>query len=394
MGFLWAAGAYNHSVSGLREDFLLDPTVVYLNHGSFGATPKPVFEAYQRWQRQLERQPTEFLGRRYAELLGTARQALGAFVGSPADDVVFVQNATQAVNILGRSLALGPEDEVLATNHEYGACDRMWRFLASRAGFSYTRRPIALPLDSQPDVVEEFLSGITERTRVIFVSQISSPTAILFPIEQICRRARDAGILTIIDGAHGPGQVELDLRALGADFYVGNLHKWLCAPKGAGFLYARHDVQALLQPLVVSWGYESELPSGSTFIDHHEWWGTRDLAAFLAVPAAIEYQRDHGWDQVRRDSHRLLRAALTGLQEITQVGSIYPDESWFVQMAVAPLPPHIDASVIKRRLYDEFRVEAPIHSWNEFKLIRISIQGYNNAADLDQLLRAMRKLLS
>src|SRR5512143_927889 len=322
----------------LEKEFLLDPDICFLNHGSFGATPREVFQEYQRWQRELERQPVEFLGRRHNGLMRASRAALAAYFKTDPDNLVYTQNVTIAVNIVARSLGLGPDDEVLASDHEYGACDRTWRFLSRQRGFKYINRPVGVPLVSRESLVEDFWLGVTPRTRVIFLSHLTSSTAIRFPIEEICRRARAAGILTLIDGAHGPGQIPLDLPALGADFYGGNLHKWLCAPKGAGFLYARPEVQDLLQPLIVSWGYESDEPSGSTFIDHHEWWGTRDIAAFLAVPAAIEFQAAHDWDSVRRACHEMLAELLDRINRLTGLRCFYPDDGWYVQVAAAPLP--------------------------------------------------------
>ncbi|MEW6240549.1 MAG: aminotransferase class V-fold PLP-dependent enzyme, partial [Chloroflexota bacterium] len=224
---------------GLRRRFQLDPSVTYLNHGSFGATPRPVFRAYQRWQRELERQPVEFLGRRHNDLMRSARTSLAAYLSTQAENVVFTQNVTIALNIAARSLGLGRGDEVLGTNHEYGALDRTWRFLAKERGFAYINQSIPVPLANEGQFVETFWQGVTPRTRVIFLSHITSPTATIFPIREIIERARGAGILTVIDGAHAPGQIPLALDSLGADFYGGNLHTWLCAPKGAGFLYAR-----------------------------------------------------------------------------------------------------------------------------------------------------------
>ena len=331
----------------LESEFLLDRTICFLNHGSFGATPEPVFREYQHWQRELERQPVEFLGRRHNELMRSSRAVLARYLATEPDNLVYTQNVTISVNIVAHSLDLGPGDEVLASDHEYGACDRTWRFLSKERGFKYVRQPISLPLRSAGQVVEELWQGVTPRTRVIFISHITSPTAIIFPVGEICRRAREAGILTLIDGAHAPGQIMLDLPSLGADFYGGNLHKWLCAPKGAGFLYARPDVQHLLKPLVISWGYESETPSGSSFVDYYEWWGTRDIAAFLSVPAAIEFQRAHHWDAVRVACHELLVRALHGVTGITGLPSHYPDDSWYVQVAAASLPPDVDIRAIE-----------------------------------------------
>ena len=225
-----------------RDEFLLDPDVVFLNHGSFGATPRPVFETYQDWQRRLEWQPVQFLGTDIAAYLAEARRALGRYLNVAADDLVYVPNATFGVNVVARSLRLEPGDEVLATDHEYGACENAWLFMGRERGFRYVRQPIPLPLSSAADVMEQFWAGVTPRTKVIFLSHITSPTAMRLPVEAICERARAAGILTVIDGAHAPGQIPLDLTTVGADFYAGNCHKWLCAPKGAGFLFARPEV--------------------------------------------------------------------------------------------------------------------------------------------------------
>jgi len=378
----------------LKSLFLLDPEVVFLNHGSFGATPAPVFAEYQRWQRELERQPVEFLGRRFAGLMAEARSALGKTLGTRADNLIYTQNVTIALNIVARSLELGAGDEVLSTQHEYGALDRTWRFLSKQRGFRYINQPIPGPLESAQQFIEDFWMGVSPRTRVIFLSQITSTTAIILPVEEILRRARAAGILTIIDGAHVPGQIPLHLDSLGADFYGGNLHKWLCAPKGAGFLYARPEVQHLLHPLVVSWGYESETPGGSEFVDHHESWGTRDIAAFLSVPAAIEFQHEHDWETVRVACHQLARDAQRRICELTGLAPLHSDDpAWFRQMAAAPLPADTDLAVLKTRLYDEYRVEIPVAAWQGHKLIRVSVQGYNTSGDIDALLNALSDLL-
>lgn len=385
---------YNSRMPSLKKSFLLDPKVVYLNHGSFGATPRLVFREYQRWQRQLERQPVEFLSRRHNELMRAARTMLAVYLGARAEDVVYAQNVTIALNIVAHSLDLGAGDDVLSTDHEYGALDRTWRFLSKERGFKYINQKIPVPLTTRDGFVEEFWRGVTPRTRVVFLSHITSPTAIIFPVEEVIRRAHEAGILTIIDGAHVAGQLSLNLESLGADFYGGNLHKWLCAPKGAGFLYARRDVQHLLKPLVISWGYESETPSGSTFIDHNEWWGTRDIAAFLSVPPAMEFQKKHHWDDVRRACHELACETLQKIESLTGMKSFYPDDRWFAQMFTAPLPNSIDVSPLQARLYDEYRIEAPLIEWNGHKLIRVSIQGYNTKRDISRLLDALKRLLA
>lgn len=377
----------------MRDLFLLRPGVVYLNHGSFGACPRPVFERYQAWQRELEAEPVEFLGRRFAELMRGARGALAAFVGADPDDLVFVPNATTGLNAVARSLRLGPGDEVLATDHEYGALDRTWTFICEKRGARYERRPLPLPIRSAEEIIDAVWSGVTGRTRVLFLSHVTSTTAIILPVKELIRRARERGILTVIDGAHAPGQVALDLRALGADFYAGNCHKWMNAPKGSAFLYARREAQALLEPLVVSWGWRSERPGPSRFVDEHEWQGTRDIAAYLTVPAAIEFMREHDWQQVQRACHDLAGSArdrinaITGLPPLTPAGG-----DWFAQMATVALPP-CDHEALQRRLFGEFGIEVPTFAWNGGSYLRVSIQGYNDEADVDALATALSLLL-
>lgn len=378
----------------LKREFLLDPNIIFLNHGSFGATPRPVFASYQQWQRRLELQPVEFLGRKFNELLEHARAVLGEFLGTAGNNLVYITNATVALNIVARSLSLGPMDEVLATDHEYGAIDRTWRFLAGKQGFKYINLPVDLPVADADSFVSRIFEQVTDRTRVIAISHITSPTAIIFPVREICARARKAGILTIIDGAHAPGQIELNLDDLNADFYTGNLHKWLCAPKGAAFLYAVPAVQALIEPLVVSWGWQSDHPGPSPFIDTLEWQGTRDISAYLAVPDAIRFQREHDWAAVRDYTHDLVCEAQRGIRQLTGLAPLHSDAPcWYAQMGASPLPDKIDLDALKRTLYDRFRIEIPLIQWNRQKLIRYSFQGYNTEEDLQSLLSALRTLL-
>jgi len=378
----------------MRDSFLIDPNIIFLNHGSFGATPRPVFDSYQRWQRELECQPVEFLGRRADELLNNARAVLADYLGTRKDNLVFVTNATTGVNIIARSLKLGPGDEVLASDHEYGACDRCWRFLSETNGFKYIRQPLTIPIQSEQELIDDFWQGVTNRTRVIFLSHITSSTAVILPIKEICKRARLAGILTVIDGAHAPGQLELDLDDLGADFYTGNLHKWLCAPKGSAFLFARPDVQDLAKPLVVSWGWQSDNPGASTFVDWHQWTGTRDISAFLAVPDAINFQAQNHWPQIRRRCHELASLVRQQVTHLTGVVPLYPDsENWYRQMGTVPLPNFVDIEKLKIELYERFRIEIPLIQWNNFKLMRFSLQAYNTIEDVTMLVRGLKELL-
>ena len=389
------------------SDFLLDPSIHFLNHGSFGACPRPVFETYQRWQVELERQPVEFLGRRAAELLAESRAALAAYLGAAADDVVYFPNPTTAINMVARNVArpasegdrkgsplqLRPGDEILATDHEYGAMDRTWRYICAQAGARYVNLPVPLPVTTHADFVERFWAGVTARTRIIFISHITSATALTFPVAEICRRARGAGILTIVDGAHAPGQIPLNLPALCADLYTGACHKWLCSAKGAAFLYVRRALQPWLEPLVVSWGWDSDRPGPSPFVDWHEWQGTRDLAAFLTVPAAIRFQAEHDWDTVRQRCRALAAETRQRISALTGLPAICPDDpAWFTQFFTARLP-ECDLDTLKQRLYAEHRVEAPIHRWNGRPVIRVSFQAYNDPADADALINGLARLL-
>lgn len=383
------------------HSFLLDTNVIFLNHGSFGACPKSVFEAYQGWQRRLESQPVLFLGRELAALEAQARRILGIYLNADSNDLVFIPNATHGVNIVARSLALGPGDEILASDHEYGACDNTWNFVCRKTGATIKRLPISLPIESSEAFVEQLWQGVTPRTRLIYLSHITSPTAQRFPIEIICQRARQAGILTLVDGAHAPGQIFLDLPVIGADFYTGNCHKWMLSPKGAAFLFARKEVQHLIEPLVVSWGYSADdkTTTGSRFIDILQWTGTHDPAAALSVPVAIRFMEMNNWNDVRRRCTGLLLQALGRIREITGLPAAYPDHqdgmphSLPPQMGVARLPRIRDLAALKSRLYDEYHIEVPLIEWNEQHWIRISVQGYNTQEDIDTLVQALSRLL-
>lgn len=376
----------------LKTLFLLDPEITFLNHGSFGATPRPVFEVYQDWQRELEKQPVDFLIRREPDLLANARQKLATYIQCDTDDVIFFPNTTTALNMVARSLDLQPGDEVLTTDHEYGALYRTWKFLGTKTGAHVIQASLPLPMPPDGELIESFWTSVTQHTRVIFISHITSETALILPIKEICRRARQAGIITIIDAAHAIGQIPLDLTDLDPDFYASNCHKWLCAPKGAAFLYARKGVQSMLEPLVVSWGYDAEQPRATTFLDHHEWQGTRDISAFLSVPAAIQFQRDYDWDAVRQQSHSLAVETRQRITTLTGLPEISPPDR-FSQM-FSSLLPEIDTDQLKLDLYQHYKIEVPILRWNGHPLIRVSIQGYNDRNDANKLIAALEHLLT
>ncbi len=397
-----AAGFDDDEAAALRAQFLLDADLVFLNHGSFGACPRPVFEQHQRWQHELERNPVAFLGRRSGALLRSAREGLAAFLGADADDLAFVPNATTGVNIVARSLALAPGDEILTTDQEYGACDATWRVACARTGARLRRVQVPLPFDSA-SFVARLMAAVTPRTKLIFTSHIVSTTALVFPVAALCARAREAGIPTLIDGAHAPGQIELDLAAVGADYYTGNCHKWLCAPKGSAFLHVRREHQAALEGAIVSWGWlADELAAGGgghTGFDAYvgrtplerrlQWQGTRDIAAFLAVPAALDFLAAHDWPrrraQARARALQLQREVLArnGLQPIAA------DEA-FAQMVPIPVA-CTDGEGLRRWLCESRGIEVPVTSHGGQHFVRVSVQPYTRDAELGALKAALQE---
>jgi isopenicillin-N epimerase len=351
----------------VKELFLLDPGVVYLNHGSYGACPRPVFEAYQRFQLELEREPVEFLAlqRRLPELLDEARLQLAAYVGSPPGELAFYANSTSGLNAVVRSLRLDPGDEVLIGEAEYGAMEILWQFVTEHTGATIVRAPFG-----------DLVPG--QKTRAVFCSHVEWSSGRVNDIATLCAEARAAGTVSIVDGAHAPGHIDLDLTALGADVYAGNCHKWLCAPKGSGFLYARPEVQSWIEPLVVSWDWVD----GAPFPDRHRWQGTRDPSAFLAVPAAIAFQEEHDWPTVRARCRELLTRFRDecGLEPLTDA---------YVQMLGFRLPDGLDGAALKRRLWEQHRIEVPTFELAGGWALRVSMQAYNDDADVDALLTAL-----
>ncbi|MFZ9508501.1 MAG: aminotransferase class V-fold PLP-dependent enzyme [Burkholderiaceae bacterium] len=382
----------------LREHFLLDPGLTFLNHGSFGACPREVLEAQWRWQLEMERNPVDFLGRRSAELLFDARSVLAAELGARAEDLVFLPNATTGVNMVAQSLALSPGDEVLATDLEYGACEAAWERMCAKHGAHYRRVTIPLPFNTG-QFVERMMAAVTPRTRLIFASHITSTTALILPVADLCAAARARGILTLIDGAHAPGQIALSLEAIGADFYVGNCHKWLCAPKGSGFLHAAPSRQDYLDASVISWGYAGhagghtgfEAYLGRTpFEQRLQWQGTRDLSAWLAVPEAIAFLHRHRWAEVRTRCHQLAARALAAISERYGLPVIARDDHW-AQMVAIPVPV-TEPERLRAALFHQHRIEVPVTSHAGQVFVRLSVQGYNTEEDVSRLVGALCSL--
>ena len=376
----------------MKDLYLLDPDITFLNHGSFGACPKPVFDAYQNWQRKLENQPVQFMVIDVYEHLALARNKLGAFIGCDGDDLFFIPNATTAVNTIIRSLDLGPGDEVLSTNHEYGSLIRAWEWVAKEKGFHFIQHEFPLPLKTHEDFIEDFWESVTANTRIIFVSHITSSTGLIFPAEEICSRARKDGILTIIDGAHVPGQLALDITAMDPDVYTGACHKWLSAPKGSTFLYVKNDLQSIIKPLIISWGEAGDDPGPSQFLKDNQYQGTRDPSAFLAVPAAIDFQKVHNWNTVKKSCRELNRRTRDRAYKIIHTDPICPNtEEWLGQMASVEVDVN-NEQALKDTLLETYKIEIPVFTWQEKTLLRFSFNAYNDEHDADVLIGALKEI--
>ena len=380
------------STSLLKDQFLLRPDITYLNFGSFGACPRPVFERYQQFQLELEQGPVQFItttGLQYVEM---ARKALGEYLDADADDLVFVTNPSYAVNVIAKSFALGKGDEVLTTELEYGACDRTWQYYCDKAGARYVKQPIRLPLQSQEDFVEQLMAGVTKRTKLIFLSHITSSTGIRFPVEKVIDAAKQLGIMTFIDGAHAPAQAPLSLRSLDADIYTGACHKWMMTPKGSSFLYVRKEYQSLFDQLVISWGYKADKPSHSLFLDYHQQQGTRDFSAFCCIPAAISFMKENNWDEVTAKCRQLVLQNAMRFCELAGTEPLLPLDDFFVRQLFSIPFRTREPELLKSRLYNEFKIEIPVMRQGDRVFVRYSIQAFNSQQDLDRLEEALTAL--
>lgn len=378
----------------MKSQFLLDPTITFLNHGSFGACPKPIFEEYQRFQRELETEPVYFLIKKQKEYLQLAKNSLAKFVGCSPNDFFFTSNPTIAINTIMRSLNLKSGDEILTTNHEYGAMDRTWNFYCKKSGAKYIRQNISIPIVSKQQIIEEFWKGYTPKTKIIFLNQISSSTALIFPVKEICEKARELGLITIIDGAHVPGHIDLNITDLNPDFYTGTLHKWMLAPKGSSFLYVKKSFQEMLDPLIVGWGYESLTPGESQFLDYQEFQGTRDISAFLCTPKVIDFLHQNDWKSKTGVSKKIVLDNYQRFCDLLNSQPIYPISNEFLgQMASIPIMTFHPVE-LKELLFEKYKIEIPIMPLNGNHYIRYSINAYNSQKDLDILYTALKDIIA
>lgn len=388
--------AHKPGKSPLAKLWGIDPEVVFLNHGSFGACPLPVLEKQRALRDRMERQLVKFLGRELEGLLDTARADVAAFVNADPDGLAFVTNATQGINAVLQWLPFAPGDEALTTNQEYNASTNALRAYVERAGGRVVVATVPFPIASEDEVVEAILSRVTDRTRLALIDHVTSPTGLVFPIERIVRALADRGIDTLVDGAHAPGMLPLDLEKLGAAYYVGNLHKWVCAPKGAAFLSVRADRRGGVRPTSISHGANSPRTDRARFRLEFDWTGTCDPTAWLAAPEAIRFMASvlpGGWPEVMERNRRL---ALDGRRILcSALGVPAPaPESMIGSLASIPLPDG-DAEALKAALEREWSVEVPIVPWPAApkRLVRISAQLHNHAAEYEWLAGALKAAL-
>jgi isopenicillin-N epimerase len=388
-----------------RARWSLDPDIVFLNHGSFGACPTEVLQAQTELRARLEAEPVRFFVRELEPLLDEARAALAAFVDADADDLAFVPNATAGVNTVLRSLKFEPGDELLTTNHEYNASRNALDWVASRAGAKVVVARLPWPQPTPRAVVEAVLEHVTPRTRLLLIDHISSQTALVMPIQALIRALREQGVETLVDGAHGPGQVPLSLRELGAGYYTGNCHKWLCAPKSVAFLHVRKDLQAGLKPIAVSHGHNSKRQDRSRFRLDFDWTGTADPSAALCVPLALRVMGGMlpgGWPALMEDNRAKALAARRMLNERLGLAPHCPDEMVGAMVTVglpegypAEPPPPYYLDPLQDRLFHEWRIEVPVTAWPKApqRHLRLSAQIYNTHNEYQRLAEALEALL-
>ncbi len=376
-----------------RSQWRLRDRTIYLNHGSFGPPPDPVREARRQWVDRLDTQPMDFFVRAFEPALFDARQRLAQFVGTEPNNLVFVENATAGMNVVAESFPLQKGDEVVLTDHEYDAVKRIWRRKCQRSGANEpVIAKLPMPVESIEQIVDALFAAVTKRTRLIVVSHVTSATAMILPVGEICRRARGAGVAVCIDGPHAPAHVPLAIDSLDCDFYTASLHKWLSAPFGSGILYVHPRHQQHVQPLVLSWGRVGpEQPQ--TWDDEFVWNGTRDPSAYLSVPTAIEFLESVGLDAFRGRTHYLASYARERLSQLSKETPIIPDNAlWYGSMALIPLPPG-DARSLQSALWQQHGIEVPIIDFAGRRYVRVSCHLYNRKKDIDLLYEALSTLL-
>ena len=384
----------NFSMPNFKDLFLINPDIHFLNFGSFGACPAPIFENYQYWQRQLEWEPVQMIAFDGVGFLANSRQKLAEYLDVvDKDDLVNITNPSFAINLIAKNISLQPGDEILTTNIEYGACDRTWNLYCKKAGAVYKRQHIPLPVTTAEVFTEAFFKGLTPNTKAIFISHITSSTGLILPVEPIVQRARELGLITIVDGAHAPAHIPLSIEQLQPDFYTGACHKWMMAPKGCSFLYVNKKSRPILaEPLVVSWGYEALHPSGNILLDYNQMIGTRDFSAFLTVPACIEFMHQYNWKAQSQICHQMVVDYAPKFYDCLGTKPLSPlDNQWLGQMVSIPIRTP-QPEQIQRKLFTEYQIEVPVMRQEADIYLRYSIQAFNTTDNLEALLDALQHI--
>jgi len=376
----------------VKELFNLNPEIIHLNHGSFGACPRPIFETYQNFQTQLERDPVSFIKEEGPALLEKSKSSLATYLHANAQDIIYVPNPTTAMNTVIKNLELNQGDEILSTNQEYGAIENTWEYYCNQKNAKFVKAEIPMPFNSKEEFLEVFWNSYSEKTRYVFLSHCTSTTATIFPIKEICKKAHELGLITIIDGAHIPGHIDFNLKTLGADIYTGALHKWLLAPKGSSFLFVTSKLQKQMDPLIVSWGYDPKKKSASYFQDYHQFNGTRDFSAYLCTPACLKFFDDNDWEDKKKECRDILREAIPEFSDILNSGLTCPaNEQFLGQMLSFPIK-HDNSDELQSLLRNKYKISIPIMTSPLGTFLRISYQAYNKKEDLSALNQALREI--
>jgi len=375
-----------------RSDFLLNPDVVFLNHGSFGACPKEILDEEFRWQQLLEKEPVAFF-HALPERMQQAREQLAQMVGARRTDLVFVTNSTYGANVMAYAMAryLNAGDEILLTDHEYGACRRAWEFHLQGTGITISTVAIPIPVPDAETVMHIITKAITGKTRAVFISHITSPTAARMPVERLAEFTQRQKVLLLVDGAHALGHIDLDLGVLGADMYTANCHKWMCMPKGSGMLWVAPHLQQHVPPLIGSWGNTWTSVNDGTFIDEHEYLGTRDPSCFLTIHAAQRWMKKSNWNKVISDSHLLVQYGVQALCSLHN--TIQPVQSDWEQhrlmMGSVLVPMVLDSAQFQRVLLEKYSIQCICLTWLDATILRFSIHGYTTQPEVDALVKAV-----
>ena len=383
---------------GKKDWFVIDSKPIYLTHGNFGGCLKVAFDNRLFWHQKLESNPHQFLVYDLFPELQKSRFALSEYLNCNQNDIVYFDNPSTALNAVIKSLDFKKNDEVLSTNHEYGALDKTWQYYSEKKQFEYKKIDIAIPFDDSKLFIQKFIDSINSKTKVIFLSHITSSTALIFPVKEICKIAKENNILTIIDGAHVPGHIKLDIRDIDPDIYVGACHKWMCSPKGVSFLYVNKNYQKNIEPLVISWGWKDKsFSKESEFINWHQWQGTNDLSSYLTIPVILDFFKKNNWNKVSLDCKKLILETKNHFHDLNSKCIPTSNNSKHLGQMLS-FKVNQDSNLIKvlkndftkipeiqKIIFNQSKIYMPIIIWNDEIFMRVSIQAYNSKKDIESM---------